>query len=214
MIYSYGPSFAKDSCVYAVIVSEIMRKIFCLFMLAALTLSTNVSAGLVIDQSQNAKDFPMATFEQSDLAQSFQQSSNNVAGAGIYISEDRGTTGNVSIALWDALPSESGNMLAFASGLATQGSWFDVVWDPVVVVPDTTLFLVFTADALDLAIDGHFSDSYAEGNIFANAGYQAFGNFDFTFRTYSQNSSLPVPAPTGIAVLGLGLLTISFMRKR
>src|SRR5690606_12723144 len=65
----------------------------------------------VIDQNQpNAPDY-MAGFAQGDLAQSFQPGAGNVSGAGIFLQAGVGSTDNVTISLYDALPNAGGNLL-------------------------------------------------------------------------------------------------------
>src|SRR5512141_2662049 len=90
----------------------------------AIMLSSATQASILIDQTQpNNLDF-LADFSELDLAQSFQQANNNISGAGIYVLPVFGTTSNVTISLWDALPNQGGsNMLTSASGTATADSF-------------------------------------------------------------------------------------------
>ena len=52
------------------------------------------------------------------------------AGAGIFLRAGRGTSGAVTIELWNALPNQGGTLLTSAGAFGTQGSWLDVFWAP------------------------------------------------------------------------------------
>lgn len=181
-------------------------KVTLIAVLAGATLGiTSFASADMIDQEQNSATAYMAAFAQGDLAQSFQQANSNISGAGIFLQPNIGSTDNVEIQLWDALPNAGGTMLASASAMGTQGQWVDVFWSPVTVVPDTTYYLVFTGNTT-LGIAGDISNPYPRGMVFANPGYQPFPDFDYTFHTY-----YAVPAPGSLALLGLGGLA---MRRR
>ena len=174
-------------------------KIVGLVLGAAIALTSGTaSAGLVIDQEQNDASVYMAGFDQTDLAQSFQtQAYDNIAGAGIFLQPGVGSTDNVTIELWDALPNAGGNLLTSASAQGTQGQWVDVFWDAEPIATNTTYYLVFTGNTT-LGIAGSTSNPYPFGQVYANPGFQPFPSFDYTFRTYAS-----VPAPGALALLGL-----------
>jgi hypothetical protein len=125
----------------------------------------------------------MAGFAQTGLAQSFQQTHENIAGAGILLQPAVGSSDNVTIQLWDALPNAGGTQLAEASATGTAGSWVDVYWTAVAITPATTYYLVFTGNAT-LGITGDLNNPYPHGCVYANAGYTQFPNYDYAFRTY------------------------------
>ena len=173
-----------------------MKIVLALGAAVALTVGT-ASAELIIDQLQDDASVYMAAFSQTDLAQSFQtQLYDNIAGAGIFLQPGIGTTDNVTIELWDFLPTEGGTMLTSASAMGTAGEWVDVYWDPYTITPDTTYYLVFTGNST-LGISGSVANPYPFGMVFANPGYNPFPDFDYTFRTYT------VPGPGALALLGL-----------
>jgi hypothetical protein len=168
-------------------------------------LSTGVAtADLVIDQQQTDASVYMAGFSQGDLAQSFQQSQSNVAGAGIFLESGVGWTDNVTIGLWDNLPNAGGSLLGSASAMGTQGTWVDVFWSPATVTPGNTLFLVFSGNT-SLGIAGSIANPYPYGQVYANPGYGSFPNFDYAFRTYYENGPVvPLPGAVLLGLLGLG----------
>jgi hypothetical protein len=155
----------------------------------------------VIDQDQPSGPAFVATFGQVDLAQSFQQSGDNVSGAGVLLQEGVGTTDTVTIQLWDALPNAGGTLLAEASATGTAGAWVDVFWGRRAVTPGATYYLIFGGNTT-LGIAGDLADPYPGGQVFANLGYVAFPDFDFAFRTY-QTTSVPSESHTLTRVKGL-----------
>lgn len=165
------------------------------------------SATPVIDQDQPSGPQYMAAFAQTDLAQSFQQAQNTVAGAGILLQPDIGSSDTVTISLWDNLPTLGGSLLASSSAVGTAGSWVDVFWSPVAVIPDTTLYLVFSSANDTLGITGDEYNPYPRGQVYANGGFGSFPAFDYAFRTYYDGTvaAVPVPGAVLLGVIGTGL---------
>jgi hypothetical protein len=137
----------------------------------------------VIDQDQPSGPVYMAGFSQSDLAQSFVQSSGAISGAGILLQAGVGESDDVRISVWTGLPNAGGTMLAQANAQGTQGEWVDVFWSPVSVTPGVTYYLVFDGNST-LGIAGDTNNPYPNGCVYANPGFQIFPAFDYAFRTY------------------------------
>lgn len=197
-----------------------MKKLISSFLVGSFLTFVSIStyAVPVIDQNQPNNTRTMANFLIGDLAQSFQQAADNVAGAGVFLVPGIGASATVTISLWDNLPNASGVLLASGSGLATPGGWFDVFWSPVNVIPDSTLFLVFTSSNNvlndDMVIGGDPNNPYNRGQMYANQGFQVFPVYDYAFRTYAEPAQTSVPEPSSIALLMFGGLMGLFIAKR
>jgi hypothetical protein len=172
-------------------------------------------AAVVLDQNAPTDNAYMAGFGQADLAQSFKQSTTNIAGAGIHLWSGSGGTGEITISLFDQLPNNGGHLLASATGAGVAGDWLDVFWSPVSIAADTTYFLVFTSTNSSMGINGDVNNGYSGGQVYANSGYGGFANYDYTFRTYSDNAlGSTVPEPASMALVGLGLGAAMLGRRR
>ena len=152
---------------------------------AILALAIPASAQ-VIDQNQPNAFVYMKAFGQSDCAQSFQQTASNIAGAGIHL-YTTGSSGTVTLEIWDALPNAGGNMIVSGSAPGTPGNWVDIYWTPTPITSGVTYYMVMTCTDPAMGIYGDVNDPYPFGMVFANPGYGAFPTFDYTFRTYSGN---------------------------
>lgn len=172
-------------------------------------------AAVIVDQDASTNTAYMAHFSQTNLAQSFQQNAGNIAGAGIFLQSGVGSSDNVTISLFDKLPNNGGTLLASGTALGTQGNWIDVFWGPVAIAADTTYFLVFTSGTNTLGIAGDVTNTYKRGQTYANTGFGPFPSYDYTFRTYADDAfGGTVSEPGALALFGLGLMGVTFARRR
>lgn len=178
--------------------------------LAATLASFAAHSAPVIDQNAPANNALMAFLYQGDIAQSFKQTANNIAGAGFFTSAGF-PAGNITYSLFDTL---GGSLLATASGAAGAGGWVDLFWDPVSIVPETTYYLVVTGTS-EMGLQGDILNNYSRGQTYANPGFQEFSSYDYTFRTYSgEHVVVGVPEPTSLLLAAAGLASLSWVRRR
>lgn len=130
----------------------------------------------------------VASFNQGDLAQSFQPTVDRCSGASALMSLGWGVGGALTIELWDALPNVAGaNMLASGSSAASPGSWTDIFWGDVSVTAGATYYLVYSCTDLGMALAGD-TNPYSGGQVYANSGFQSFPGYDYAFRTWYENT--------------------------
>ncbi|MFN7325033.1 MAG: hypothetical protein ACK5SQ_00470, partial [Chitinophagales bacterium] len=133
--------------------------------------------------AQTQVNFFLASFSQSDLAQSFTATDSKVSGASIYLANS--TAGSVTIQLYSDLPNMGG--IELAQGTASyMGSnlWVDVSWPEVSVTPGSVYYLVLTG-TVGANIQGS-GDVYPGGQVYANAPYTPYPQFDFGFKVFSE----------------------------
>jgi hypothetical protein len=193
---------------------------------AVLTLPAPTLAAVVIDQNQPLFTGLWSHLEPTGVAaQSFQQTANNIAGAGIYLTPYYGSgSQDITISLWSNLPTSGGTLIASGSTTATANNeWVDVFWQPVAVNPSTTEYLVFSAPTgWNYAIPFKYGNPYPLGSLFYLGMYPSppseYGivmNYDTTFRTYSDTTfSSAVPEPSTWAMMLIGFAGIGFMAYR
>jgi hypothetical protein len=173
-------------------------------------------AAVVIDQNQPNHTTPLV-YINDGAAQSFQQTANNIAGAGIYLAPGYGSGSvDVTIALWSNLPTSGGTLITSATATnTTNDHWLDVFWTPVSVLPNTTEYLVITAtgSTFNYVLAGTHGNPYPNGTLFF--GFDPAAQYDYAFRTYSDSTfSGAVPEPSTWAMMILGFAGIGFMACR
>ena len=181
-------------------------------MAAVLALALPMAANAqVINQNAPTNNASMAGFEQGDLAQSFKQSVNNIVGAGIFLDAGfGGSASTLTIELWNALPNAGGAMMLATGSTAINGNnvWADVFWAQTNITAGQTYFLRFLEATTSYGISGDVNNGYANGQVYANAGYDGFSAFDYTFRTYASDGMAVVPEPATYALMVSGLAMI------
>lgn len=184
-------------------------------LFASLVVAAAVQAAPVIDQNSPTYNAHMAGFAQTNLAQSFKQTASDISGAGILLRAGVGSSDNVTISLYDKLPTDGGQLLASGSAIGTAGSWVDVFWADVAISANTTYFLVFSGNST-LGISGNTANPYSDGQVYANQGYQSFPGFDYTFRTYSDDGADNghVPEPASLALVSGALMGAGFAARK
>ncbi|MEN0004595.1 MAG: T9SS type A sorting domain-containing protein [Bacteroidota bacterium] len=143
------------------------------------------------------------------FAQSFVPTATQICGAGFLVSNNSGS-GNLTIELWDALPNATGaNMLANGMVAVAAGSYADVSWAAVDVMPGTTYFLVITGD--DNIFIG-IGNSYANGQAYDSnsSPFNPFPDSDYTFRTFTcSTGACTAEATADIEVLAAPTVTFT-----
>jgi PEP-CTERM motif len=170
-------------------------------------------AQIVIDQSQPVSNLFLAALNQEDLAQSFQPSFSNIVRAEVFTYPNIVGLSNITIQLYDDLPSLGGNLLG--SGTATgvtEGIWATVDFGQIPVTAEATYYLVFTASNTSLGLAGN-GDTYARGQAFANVGFGSYPQFDYTFRTYSNLGTI-APEPSTLLLLNIGITGFCLRRRK
>lgn len=177
----------------------IQLAVACVAVLVATAGQAN--AGIIVDQSQLEDTAYIAAFSQTGLAQSFQQSFDNITGASVKLQGGVGSgVGDITIDLYDSLPNAGGILLGTGTDFGVASGEFAVIdfGSVISVVPDTTLYLVFSSSNSSLGLSGSTSNPYSRGQVFATA-YDSFPSYDYTFETFAE-----VPEPSSLALFGIG----------
>jgi hypothetical protein len=150
----------------------------------------------LLEIDQNIGGICMAFISQSDIAQGYKPLTGESAGAGFQFEAAPAEGTDLTLSLWDELPNNGGTMLTSGTTVCNGSDvWIDVFWDVVNTVPGTTYYIVVDNDSsADTCMSGSLDNPYPDGNLYANAGFTPFPEYDYTFRTYSCDE-VPPPAP-------------------
>jgi hypothetical protein len=175
----------------------------------------SANAGIIVDQQQLSDSLYMAGFEQGDLAQSFKQSLNNITGAAVKLHPfGQAMSGDITISLYSNLPNAGGVLLASGTDLNVAGGDFaEVSFGGIIpITPNTTYYLVFTSSNVTklFGIAGESANPYPNGQVYANTGFLPFPTYDYTFKTFADDTTTRppvntahVPEPASIVLFGL-----------
>lgn len=182
-------------------------------------LCSSAIAAPILDQNQPLASGGYSYISSLYAEQSFQQTANNISGAGVFLANGfgGGLDNDVTISLWTGLPSSNGTQLTFGTATAsTNNTWLDVFWDPVAITAGATYYLGINS----ATANGQYVVAYGDGNPYPT-GVASFNgsilgpNYDLTFRTYSDTGlTAAVPEPSTWAMLILGFAGVGFMAYR
>ena len=151
--------------------------------------------------------------------QSFKQTGDTLAGAGIYLSYLFLNLSNaVTLSVFSTYGPTPGGLIATGTQMAGGTGWVDVFWDSVAVTPGQTYYLVAFSRLPNIASYSAGS-TYAGGNALYAGNAIAYRAYDLTFRTYAAVPDVivtpsPVPLPAGLTLLIGALGALGVMRRR
>jgi hypothetical protein len=188
----------------------------------------------MVDQQQpNPLNLTSGVNNLSAKIQGFTPAQNNVAGGGFYFGKLYTSDVSMTIAVWNGLPG-TGSQIASGNATLSALGWLDAFWSPVNVTPGQMYYLeLFTngvpaGGAVEPVVNSDYlaanAPSYAGGAAYAwnrntgnyENGGNPYGNFDFAFRTYYDNtvSTVPLPAAAWLMLSGLAGLGVFGRRKK
>jgi len=175
------------------------------------------AAAQTVDQSQLDDSLNLVDFTTSKVnVQSFKQTADNIVGArfrtGVKI---LGRKGDITIKLFDGLPSSGGSELASgtASGVVS-GQWAEVLWSKVGITPEQTYFLAVSSSEEDMMLLGSGDNPYSRGQLWVFNGAAGFPDYDFAFETLADAPVSAVPEPVSLALMLPGLGAVVLLKRR
>ena len=152
-------------------------------------------ATIVMDQSQqNVK----ATGGFSYYEQSFQQSYNNITGAGVFMAGyETSPIGNINLWIEDF----GGNTVASGQTSTSGFGWYDIDFGGIFDLTFNTEYYLFasTSSKIYLAWDDNV---YSRGSMLLP---EISNEHDLAFRTFADDEHAPVPEPATMLLFGTGL---------
>jgi hypothetical protein len=201
----------------------------------AVVVPTGLAHSQTIDQ-QNPFVNPLSGFAYTSFwtGQTFRPTATTAAGAGVWIENWDGsasTSGSLAMELWNFSPDLAGSAM-LASGTSTYmtpdgaraGTWVDVFWNNVIVIPGNQYFLGFQTDAGDfrgLVSTVTHPSTYPDGEAHFNGSVDRTdpwdnfdaSDYDVNFREYS-SAVVAVPEPASFLLIATGLIALLGVRSR
>ncbi len=137
---------------------------------------------LEIDQNEDIDCFGMVS--DGGMFQSFTATEVESSGAGIKFTDPtRGL--EVTLSLWDGLSTQGGTMLASQTTNTYGEQWVDVFWNEAVDLEVGAEYFIRVEGDDELSCIRAALDPYSEGQAYSR--FQAYPDYDYTFRTYYCN---------------------------
>lgn len=135
---------------------------------------------LAITQNQSTGCFGLAT---GTVGQSFTATTDEIAGVGVKL-EKQSRGHEITLALWNKLPSQNGNILATVTTHTYGDKWVDVFFETPVALAQGQKYYILVTGSPDLPCIVGAGDVYSGGTSHGTPNYIANWDYDLTFRVY------------------------------